>query len=490
MKNVLFASPEAAPFAHSGGLGEVAGALPKALNEDETLGIECRVILPLYGKIDWQFRDKMRYIGYTYVNLSWRRQYLGLFSYDLDNVRYYFIDNEYYFKRDGFYGYYDDCERFAYFSMAVFAALDLMKTDDGFVPEIIHANDWQTALIPVYQTTLYRREYLKTILTIHNIEYQGHYGTDTLEYTIGIPEGASYILDLGGDVNLLKGGLECANAVTTVSPTYSGELRDWRNAFGLHDIINRNAWKMQGIMNGIDTDVYNSETDTMIPANFGHEDLSGKAECKKALQEKLGLPVREDVCMLSLCSRLVPAKGIDLITSTLEEILSKKDVQFVMLGTGNYDYENYFKYINGRFPDKARCMIEFNTAMSHELYAASDVFIMPSRSEPCGLAQMISCRYGTIPLVHKTGGLADSIKSCAAFLKQSNPKPPKANKQEGLGFVFEKFSAQAFMNAALKAINAYENKPSWERLMKYDMQVDFSWKLPAKKYADLYNFFN
>lgn len=490
MRNVLFASPEAAPFAHSGGLGEVAGALPKALCEDESLGIDCRVILPLYGKIDWQFRNKMRYIGYTYVNLSWRRQYLGLFSMDLGKVRYYFIDNEYYFKRDGFYGYYDDCERFAYFSMAVFTALDLIKADDGFVPDIIHANDWQTALIPVYQTTIFRRPFLKTILTIHNIEYQGHYGNDTLDYTIGIPEGASYLLDFEGDVNLLKGGIECANAVTTVSPTYAAELTDWRNAFGLHDIIGRNSWKTQGIINGIDTDVYDPAADKYIPANFDKDDLSGKSACKKALQEELCLPVRDDVCMLSLCSRLVPAKGVDLLTAELEDILDKKDVQFIMLGTGTYEYEEFFKYINRRFPDKARCMIEFNTAMSHKLYAASDIFIMPSRSEPCGLSQMISSRYGTVPLVHKTGGLSDSVKSCAAFLKQSSPKPPKEGTQEALGFVFEKFSPQAFRNCVLKAINAFERKAEWERLMKYDMQVDFSWKNPAKKYADLYKFFN
>lgn len=472
MKNklkVLYATPECAPFAASGGLGEVAGSLPRSLNYSRSANIECRVIMPLYGKVAQEYRDKMKFLGTTTVNLAWRSQYMGLFELRHDRVTYYFIDNEYYFKRDGLYGYYDDGERFAYFSKAVFEALPLMK---DFVPDVIHANDWQTALIPVYQNSLYRREFMKTVFSIHNIEYQGYYGTEFLQEVVGLPESESRFLIFGNGINLMKGGIECCNMLNTVSPSYAEELKDPGYAFGMEDIVRRNEHKMRGILNGINTKTYDPAKDKLIPANYSARDISGKAICKKELQQALGLP-ESDSLMITLISRLVPAKGLDLVRAIMDEVLDQHDVQFVVLGTGYREYEDYFRGLEIRHPDKVRALIQFNSELSHRIYAGGDVILVPSRSEPCGLTQMIGCRYADVPVVRETGGLKDSIQDCTLG--------------SGNGFVFSKYHPDDLRTALEHAIALYEDKKNWKKLIIHDLKEDFSWNASAKEYADMYH---
>ena len=373
-RRVLYATPECVPFAHTGGLGEVSGSLPRALNSLSGAEIDCRVILPLYQDIGEEYRSRMTFLGSRYINLAWRSQYMGVFELAYRGVIYYFIDNEYYFGRPGLYGYYDDGERFAYFSRAVLDAVELT----GFEPEIIHANDWQTALVPVYQNSLYHRENLKTILSIHNIEYQGFYPHEFLSEVIGLPEGENHVVEFGEGVNLLKGGIESAHLLCTVSPTYAEELKSPLAACGLHDIINRNAWKLHGILNGIDTSLYDPAVDPLIPANYSSLDLNGKAICKAQLQDSLALPVR-DVPLITVISRLVPAKGMDLIRATIDGILDSHDVQFILLGNGYPEYEDFFHGLEGRHRDKARCIIKFSADLSHRLYAAGDILLFDNR---------------------------------------------------------------------------------------------------------------
>ena len=465
---ILLATPEAVPFAHTGGLGEVASALPKSLNARKAADVDCRVILPLYGGIGEDFREKMEFLGKSTVSLGWREQYMGLFRLEHQGVVYYFIDNEYYFRRDGLYGYYDDCERFAYFSKAVFTALEMMD----FTPDIIHANDWQTALIPVYQYAVFRRTFLKTVFTIHNVEYQGHYGTDVLGDVIDLPESQTHLVEFGGDVNLVKGAVECADVVTTVSPTYAEELKDPAFAFGLDPIIRKNADKMTGILNGIDTETYNPSKDKALASKFSYRRPAGKAVCKEALQQELGLPVRDDVPVIAMITRMVPAKGMDIVTDSIDWILNDMDVQFVLLGTGDAAYEDFFRGLGERHPGRTCCMIEFDPARSRRIYAGADLFLMPSRSEACGLAQMISCRYGTVPIVRQTGGLADSITDCTLG--------------DGSGFVFAGFSGEELYRTVAKAVDLFKSREDWARLVDHDMKLNFGWKKAAEVYMEMY----
>lgn len=464
---VLFASPESVPFASTGGLGEVAGSLPKALNDAKGNGIECRVILPLYSRTGREYRDKMRFLGTRTVDVSWRKQYMGLFELRHNGVTYYFIDNEFYFARDDLYGYYDDGERFSFFSRAVFEALELMD----FVPDVIHANDWQTALIPVFQNSLYKRDFMKTVFTVHNIEYQGYYDPDAFDAIIGLPESDRYLLEFGEGINLMKGGIEGANIFSTVSPSYAEELKDPAFAFGMDGIVRRNSHKLRGILNGIDIKVYDPSRDKYIAAKFSAEDISGKAVCKSSLQKSSGLPVR-DVPMITLVSRLVPAKGMDLIREVLDDILNSSDAQFVMLGTGFPEYENFFRGLAERHPDKAACHIGYDTAEAHRIYAGGDILLVPSRSEPCGLTQMIGCRYADIPVVRETGGLRDSITDCTLG--------------GGNGFVFSRFNSDDLMRAIQNALVRYADKSDWADLAVHDLSLDFGWNASAKKYATMY----
>lgn len=466
---ILYATPECVPFANSGGLGEVAGSLPGAVNGKATSRMEVRVIMPLYKKVGPEYREKMKFLGSKTVKLNWREQYMGLYEMKHGNVKYYFIDNEYYFDRDGgLYGFYDDGERYAFFSKAVMEALDLM-TD--YVPNIIHANDWQSALIPVLQTTVYKKAFLHTVFSIHNVEYQGSFAPDFSAEVVGLPEEYRYILEFNGGVNLMKGAIETCTILNTVSPSYAEELKTPEYAFGMQDMINKNAFKLVGVLNGINTTLYDPMNDPYTAAPFSADDLTGKAACKAALQELCGLP-KEDVPLFTLISRLVPPKGLDLVREIMDEMLSTQDMQFVLLGTGAYEYEEYFKGLEQRHPDKCRCMIEFNGALSHKIYAGGDILMVPSKSEPCGLTQMIGCRYADVPLVRKTGGLGDSIKDCMHG--------------EGNGFVFEGFDAMSLYNAMMNAITLYQDKENWTNLAKHALNQDFSWSVSGKVYKQLY----
>ena len=464
---VLFASPEVMPFGGTGGLGEVAGSLPREVNRLKGSKVECRVIMPLYGSVKEEFRNKMKFLGNIDIPVAWRSQYMGVFELKKDGVVYYFIDNEYYFRRDGLYGFYDDCERFSFFSRAVIESSALT----GFEPDIIHANDWQTALSVVFAKALYPERGIKTVFTIHNVEYQGRYGTGTLNECIGLDPKDNYLLLKDGDVNLMKGAIECSSRFTTVSPTYAKELTYPVSAFGLDGVIRDNEYKMFGILNGIDTVAYDPQNDKAIAGKYSSEDLRGKKKCKRDLQKSLGLP-ESDAPLLTMITRLVAPKGVDIIASMMDELLYNNDVQFVMLGTGDAKYEDYFRQLQERHPDKVRSLIEFNTASAHRIYAGGDIFIMPSRSEACGLAQMIACRYGNVPVVRLTGGLADSIHEW--------------NGEKGNGFTFYDFNGTELAFALGRALDLYSHKIKWRTLVRHILDEDFSWAKAAEIYHRLY----
>lgn len=465
---VLFATSEAHPYAMSGGLADVSGALPKALR---TRLIGARVIMPLYDVIPQQLRESMKFITSITVPVSWRRQYCGIFEAKYGNVIYYFIDNQYYFKRGSLYGHYDDAERFAFFSRAV---LEVIKAID-FAPDIIHCNDWQTALIPVYLRLFYGNEpkmqNIKTLFTIHNIQYQGKFGKEILGDVFGIPQSEQSLVEYGDCINLMKGAIECAHLVSTVSPTYSNEILDPWYSHGLDSILRQRRWKLTGIVNGIDTDVYDPEHDSMIFAPYSADDLSGKAENKRKLQEMLGLPQCSDVPLIAMVSRLVPHKGLDLVKARLDAIMHY-GVQMVVLGSGDYEYESFLGEVAERYPDSFRLRTGFIPDLAHKIYAGSDIFLMPSQSEPCGLSQMVALRYGSIPVVRETGGLKDTVTDSGTG--------------DGNGFTFAEYNADAMAHAVYRAVQGYENREGWSILQKRAMQCDNSWGASANAYIRLY----
>ena len=465
---VLYATSEALPFAASGGLADVAGSLPKALR---TRLIGCRVVLPLYESVPQHLRDNMTFLTSLSVPVAWRRQYCGVFEAKHNGVIYYLLDNQYYFKRPGLYGHYDDAERFAFLARAV---LEMLPHID-FHPDIIHANDWQTALIPVYYHLFYDQregyENMKMVYTIHNIQYQGKYGMEILEDVFGIPQSAKSIVEQDGCVNLMKGAIEMADRVTTVSPTYAEELLDPWYAHGLDTILRLRSFKLSGILNGIDTDSYNPETDPDIYAHYSAEDPSGKAENKRALQERLNLPQRSDVPLIGMVTRLVSHKGLDLVKYVLDELL-QADVQMVLLGSGDWTYENFFREAQSRHPDKFCYCAGFVPELARKIYAGADIFLMPSKSEPCGLSQMVACRYGTVPVVRETGGLKDSITDCGDGY--------------GIGFTFKTYNANDLLESIRRALGAYGNKNDWPILVDRALKADFSWGRSANEYIRLY----
>lgn len=470
-KSVMFVASEGLPFVKTGGLSDVIGSLPKAIAENDNYDVS--VIMPLYGQMNEGMRANLTFIGNFNVGLAWRNQYCGLFSCRLGGVTYYFIDNEYYFKRDNLYGYYDDGERFAFFSKAVLDSLGYM----GYYPDVLNCNDWQTAAVIIYLRGLYGNKFgfdhIKTVFTIHNIEYQGKYGLDTAADLFGFPEWILGSVEYDGCVNLMKGAIELADKVTTVSPTYAKEIRSPFFAQGLDTIINRNAGKLCGILNGIDETLNDPKTDGALFKNYSADDLSGKAVCKAELQKMLGLPVR-DVPVITMISRLVSHKGLDLVKCVLDELLCE-DVQFVILGKGDVDYENFFRYMEGRYNGKCRALIAFNRDMASKLYSGADIFLMPSKQEPCGLSQMIACRYGTIPVVRRTGGLADSIK------------PFNDARVSGDGFAFNNYNAHEMLYVIKDAIFTFGNKDVWNAIVKQAMTADFGWKNSAKEYEKVYD---
>ncbi len=466
-KKILFVASEARPFIATGGLADVIGSLPKALAKDPAYDI--RVILPLYSDIKTEWRRKFSFLGNLYTPLAWRTQYCGVFKIEEEGVTFYFIDNEYYFKRPGCYGYYDDGERFAFFSKSVLEVLPFI----GFYPDILHCHDWQAALSAIYLKTLYsdRPEYqqIKAFFTIHNIEYQGKYSCDILGDLFGLPESCLGMLEYDGCLNLMKGAIECCEKVSTVSPTYAEEIKTARYAHGLDPIIRRNENKLSGILNGIDVDSYNAATDKALFANYTPDHLDNKAICKKELQKMLGLP-EKDVPMIAMITRLVAHKGVELVKTVIEDALHE-DIQFVLLGTGDTAYEDYFRDLGTRYVGKVSANIAFNGDLSRKIYSGADIFLMPSVSEPCGLSQMIASRYATIPLVRETGGLFDSIKPFGAG---------------GNGFTFASCNAYDMLYVIHEALDAYRNKEAWKQLMYKAAITDFSWDRSAEEYKKIY----
>lgn len=464
---VLFAASEAYPFAMSGGLADVAGALPKALR---SRFVGCRVVMPLYGTVSEEMRSKMKFITHITVPVAWRRQYCGIFEAHIDGVIYYLLDNQYYFKRDTLYGHYDDAERFAFFSRAV---LEIIPYID-FTPDIIHCNDWQTAMIPVYKDRFYHEgiyKDIKTVFTIHNIQYQGKYGYELLGDVLGLSESDSHLVEYESCVNLMKGGIECADRVTTVSRTYAEEILTSWFSHGLDEILKLRQFKLSGIVNGIDVDVYNPETDPLIYEGFSAENLEGKAVNKAKLQEEMGLPVKPDVPVIGIVSRLVSHKGFDLVKRVFEDML-KADIQFAILGSGEWEFETFFYGMKEKYPDKVGLRLGFIPQLAHRIYAGADIFLMPSKSEPCGLAQMVALRYGTIPIVRETGGLKDTIQD--------------SGDGKGNGFTFATYNAHDMLDAVWRSLAGYADREGWEILVKRAMYCDNSWKRSAGEYIKIY----
>lgn len=475
MINVIFVASEAAPFAKTGGLADVAGSLPKALNSD---AINVKVYMPLHIKIAPHFREQMNYLGYTTVNMGWRTQYVGLYTLTYEGVEYYFIDNEFYFKRHALYGDGDDAERYIYFSKAVLAAIKMQ----GEKPDIIHTNDWHTAAINVL-LDYYRKhdvfyQDIKTVFTIHNLRYQGVFDAYIMGDLLDLPHEYFHEdrLKFYDSINILKGGIVFSDYVTTVSNTYAHEITYPYFGENLDGVINKYSYKLSGIVNGIDTDVYNPETDPNIPVNYGLDSLENKKSVKRALQERFGLTVNDDIPVLSMVTRLADMKGLDLIEHIFEELMHlEPEVQLVILGTGESRYENLFRHYQYRFPNKLAARIYFDQYESHMIYAGSDIFLMPSLFEPCGLSQLIALRYGTIPVVRQIGGLKDTVIPYNQFTGEGN------------GFGFMNYNAHELLFTIKDALSIYRDAPTWQQLMKQAMEADNSWNKSSKDYLAIYS---
>ena len=466
--NILFAASEATPYIASGGLADVAGSLPAAVTQK---GHDCRIVLPLYKGINPHFRASMTFITHMTVDVSWRKQYCGIFTAICNGVTYYFLDNEYYFGRDGIYGFFDDCERFVFYSRAV---LEMLRYID-FKPDIINANDWQAAMIPVYYEVFYKYqqgyENIKNVFTIHNIQYQGNYGKEVLNEVMGLPMYHMSLLEYDGGVNMMKGAIETADKVTTVSPSYAWEILDPWYSHGMDRILRTKQYKLSGILNGIDVNGYDPETDEIIEKNYSARSTVGKKVCKAKLLAELGLQEGNEP-VIGIVTRFVSHKGIDLIKYVFEDLI-KVGFKFVILGSGEKIYEDFFKEMEWRYKDKVSVSLGFIPELSRKIYSGADMFLMPSQSEPCGLAQMIAMRYGTIPIVRETGGLRDTVRDCGG--------------ENDNGFTFKTYNAHDMFDACMRAKAAYEDKRGWNRIIKRDMAEDFSWANSAELYIKLYH---
>lgn len=470
---VLYAASEAVPFCKTGGLADVAGSLPPALAAQ---GVETAVILPLYRRVKERFADRLTFLCYDYVDLAWRHAYCGLFSLKKDGVTWYFLDNEQYFGRPELYGCADDGERFGFFSRAVVKMLDHLD----FWPDVIHCNDWQTALIPIYlkddgvREERYRS--VRTVLTIHNIEYQGRYDPYCLGGLFGLDRGwvddGTLLLD--GDLNLLKGAILTADAVNAVSPTYAQELKNPYFAHRMEGILTQCGYKLSGVLNGIDMKLYDPAADPRIAANYTAENISGKAADKAELQKALGLRPEPETPIIAMVSRLVTHKGLDLIREVMGDIM-ELPVQFVLLGSGDAAYEDFFRHAAERWPERMAIRLGYDEALSMAIYAGADLFLMPSRSEPCGLSQMIAMRYGTVPIVRETGGLKDTVQ------------PYEAWRDAGTGFTFANYSSADMLHVLREAAYLYKDYPdAFARLRRRAMERDFSWNRSAGDYLKIY----
>jgi starch synthase len=435
-----------------------------------------RVVMPLYSSIGSEWRRLMTEVAVFEVQLAWRRQYCGVRSLRRGGVVYYFIDNEYYFKRPSLYGHFDDAERYAFFSMAVVEMMNRI----GFYPDILHAHDWQGALSIVYLNLKYREirgyENIKTVYTIHNIEYQGQFDSGILGDVLSLGEEHRAVLDYDGRINLMKAGIDSADIVTTVSPRYAEEIKTCENGRGLEHILRRHAGKLIGILNGIDYSYYNPETDEALEKNYSHMNVEDKYPNKISLQKKLALP-KKDVPMLAVISRLASHKGLDLITAIADGLIAENDIQFVLLGQGEKRFETYFLELEEKYPDKVRTLIDYNRELSRRIYAAADIFLMPSLTEPCGLSQMIASRYGAIPVVRETGGLFDSIKG---FWEAEG-------ELRGNGFTFANYSPAELRERIGAALSLWHDREKRLAFVRKIMSVDFSWSASAEKYMEIYN---
>lgn len=463
---ILFVAAECYPFVVTGGLGDVIGALPKALKKINPNN-DVRVILPLYSDIQQNIKDKISFVKSITVKLSWRNQYCGIHMIELEGIKYYLIDNEYYFKRKGIYGHFDDAERFAFFCKSVFEILPHID----FIPDVIHAHDWHTALVPIYATLKYKKleQYsgIRTVFTIHNIQYQGIFSKEIMSDVLDIDPQDTNAVEYDGSVNLMKGAIELADAVNTVSPTYAEEIRTPYYAHGLESIINARSFKISGILNGIDIDRYNPWTDPNIVKRYSLNNLDGKKDNKGNIQKEFGLPVDPDIPVIGIISRLVEHKGFDLVACIIRQLLEER-VQVIILGKGDVHYEDFFATVASQYPNKMSVKIMYDTAMASRIYAGADMILMPSRTEPCGLVQMVACRYGALPIVRATGGLKDSIYDGEN------------------GFVFNDYNAHHMLDTINRAIATFEDKNKWNELVKNAMNSDFTWKSSARKYYELY----
>ncbi|MBQ8894851.1 MAG: glycogen synthase GlgA [Clostridia bacterium] len=468
---ILYAASEAAPFIKVGGLGDVAGALPKALCR---AGDDVRVIMPYYSAIAAPLKEQCTLLTSFYFNNAWRRQYCGIFEANVDGVTYYLLDNEYYFNRPQTYGEFDDGERFAFFSRAILESLPYIS----FFPEVVHCNDWHTALVPVLLDTQFRSrpgyERIKTVFTIHNIEFQGKYDPYQLGNVFGFGEEVKPILYYGDCINLMKGAIECSNRVTTVSETYAKEIMTPPKSCGLDNILQQRSWKVSGIVNGIDTDLFDPETDPRIAQNYTAETLELKVKNKNALQEELNLPVTDEVPLFGMVTRLTHQKGMDLVAAKLDWLMSQQ-VQVIILGTGDAKYEQFLREAAGRHPENLRVILAFDGSLAQRIYAGCDFFMMPSEFEPCGLAQMIAMRYGTLPIVHTTGGLADTVL------------PYNTENGTGRGLTFQTFNAEEFSNALWRATGLFAEKKHFDTARRNAMAGDYSWGPSVVAYQKLYS---
>ena len=470
---ILYVTGEAFPFCKTGGLADVAGSLPPALAKN---GDQVAVILPLYGQIGQQWRQQMTFRRYIYVDLGWRHEYCGLFSLESRGVTWYFVDNEHYFARPRLYGEFDDGERFAFFSKAV---IDLLPSLD-WMPDVLHCNDWQTALVPIYLKDVATRwpevRRIRTVFTIHNIEYQGRFGSDTVDQLFGLDRGwyNDGTLQMDGDVNLMKGAMLMADAVTTVSPTYAAQLHDPAYAEGMASVVDMVGWKMHGVVNGIDTDSYDPAADLALPHHYDAEHMAGKAACKAALQEELGLACEPDTPLIAMVTRLVGHKGLDLVQEAMDGIMAT-GCQFVVLGTGEWRYEDFFRQKAWQYGGRLSAQLTYSEALSRRIYAAADLFLMPSRSEPCGLSQMIAMRYGAVPIVRCTGGLADTVKSC------------QVGQEDGTGYLFGRYEAGAMLDVIGQATGLYRgDRSGFNAVRRRGMTADFTWDRSAVAYRQIY----
>ena len=471
--NILYVTSEAVPFCKTGGLADVAGSLPQSLAAN---GDRVSVILPLYQSVADAWHDRLHFERCLYVRLAWRSLYCGLFSYSYQGVTWYFVDNEQYFKRPDLYGYYDDGERFAFFSRAVTELLPLLSEK----PDIVHCNDWQTALVPIYiRDEAVREEFYKsvrTVITVHNIEYQGRYGRETLGDLFGLDEGwfTGGTLAFDGDVNLLKGAIVTADAVTAVSPTYAQELKYAYFAHGLESVMQLVSGKLYGVLNGIDMERYDPAHDANLAVPYSAARPAGKAKDKAALQKLLGLAEKEDTPVVAMVSRLVSHKGLDLVCETLDYFM-EKDMQLVVLGKGDGKYETFFSWAQSRYPGRIAVHLGYSESLAMQIYAGADLFLMPSKSEPCGLSQMIAMRYGAVPIVRETGGLKDTVHAYESWNGAGN------------GFSFANYCAGDMCYVVCEAVDLYHDRPEAYRLLRRrGMETDFSWTRSAEKYREIY----